>query len=151
MVSSEAGASGELGTVPTFASHAEGSWLKVVVPFIMLLLVAGTIRSIVDGASRHDLSEAEANESIEFLVDLNQATAEELSLLPGIGPQLAARIIERREKVGAYRSAEELLQVPGIGPLRLAQMQELIFAPGTLSSQPPESGLPSEEPVSGEL
>lgn len=125
--------------------------MKVVVPFIMLLLVAGAIRSIVDGASGHDLSEAKASESIEFLVDLNQATAEELSLLPGIGPQLAARIIERREKVGAYRSAEELLQVPGIGPLRLAQMQELIFVPETLPTQSPESDLPSEDRVSGEL
>ncbi len=117
----------------------------------MLLLVIGAIRSSWHGRSSHDLSEAKAIESLEFLVDLNQATAEELSLLPGIGPQLAARIIERREKIGAYRSAEELLQVPGIGPLRLAQMQELISAPETLPSQTlgPES--PSGNRVSGEL
>ena len=48
-------------------------------------------------------------------LDLNRATAAELDALPGIGPVLARRIIDRREEKGRFRSVEELEQVPGIG------------------------------------
>lgn len=48
-------------------------------------------------------------------VDVNAASAEEIASLPGIGPTIAARIVEGRP----YRSIEELLDVEGIGPKRL--------------------------------
>ena len=49
-------------------------------------------------------------------VDLNRADARALDALPGIGPVLAARIVEHRRTHGAYGSIDELLAVPGIGP-----------------------------------
>ena len=49
-------------------------------------------------------------------VDLNRATARELDALPGIGPVLAARIIDHRERAGRFRRIEDLLAVRGIGP-----------------------------------
>ncbi len=48
-------------------------------------------------------------------IDLNAATRGELESLPGIGPVLAGRILERRAS-GRFRSREELLTVRGIGP-----------------------------------
>jgi competence protein ComEA len=48
-------------------------------------------------------------------VDLNTATVEQLTVLPGVGPTLAARIVEYRQKSGGFHSAEELLNVRGIG------------------------------------
>jgi competence ComEA-like helix-hairpin-helix protein len=48
-------------------------------------------------------------------VDLNQATAEELGALPGIGPVLAGRIVAYREEQGGFQSPQELAAVPGIG------------------------------------
>jgi len=48
-------------------------------------------------------------------VDLNSATVEQLTALPGVGPTLAARIVEYREKAGRFHSAEELMNVKGIG------------------------------------
>lgn len=56
-------------------------------------------------------------------LDLNTATAEELDALPGIGPVLAARIVEHRRQHGAFRSVQELLSVQGIGPRLLARLQ----------------------------
>ncbi len=51
-------------------------------------------------------------------VDLNRATPADLATLPGIGPALAARIVEHRQAVGPFPRLEALRAVPGIGPKR---------------------------------
>jgi competence ComEA-like helix-hairpin-helix protein len=56
-------------------------------------------------------------------VDLNRAKAEELESLPRIGPTLAARIIEDRERRGPFASVEELARVRGIGPATVAKLR----------------------------
>jgi len=48
------------------------------------------------------------------LLNLNTATPGELDALPGIGPVLAGRIVEFREKRGGFRRVEELLAIEGI-------------------------------------
>ena len=53
------------------------------------------------------------------LIDVNRASEMELTALRGIGPALARRIVEYREKNGPFRSVEELVQVRGIGPAKL--------------------------------
>ena len=57
---------------------------------------------------------------------LNTATVEQLDELPGIGPVTAAKIVEYREKHGAFASVDELDAVPGIGPTRLEELRELV-------------------------
>jgi competence protein ComEA len=59
-------------------------------------------------------------------IDLNRAGVEQLETLPGIGPSLAAAIVEHRETSGPYRSVDELLDVRGIGESRLAQLRDLV-------------------------
>jgi competence protein ComEA len=61
-------------------------------------------------------------------VNLNSATAEQLDMLPGVGPALAAAIIEYRTEHGPFTSVEQLQEVPGIGERRLAQLSELVTA-----------------------
>jgi len=48
-------------------------------------------------------------------LSLNEVSALELEDLPGIGPALAGRIIEYRERTGRFSSLEELKNVKGIG------------------------------------
>ncbi len=60
------------------------------------------------------------------LVDLNAATAADLDALPGIGPVLAQRIVEHRERTGSFRTVEQLDDVPGIGPATYAELAELV-------------------------
>ena len=48
-------------------------------------------------------------------ININTATAEELTQLPRIGPVTAARIVEWREENGPFSSTEELLNVQGVG------------------------------------
>ncbi len=48
-------------------------------------------------------------------VNLNTASGEQLALLPRVGPAVALRIIEHREKSGQFKKPEELMLVRGIG------------------------------------
>ena len=59
-------------------------------------------------------------------VSINDASREELEKLPGIGPALAARIVEHRERYGRFRRVEHLLIVRGISERRFRQMRDYI-------------------------
>jgi competence protein ComEA len=59
-------------------------------------------------------------------VSLNQSDAATLATLPGIGPALAARVIEYREASGPFQSVEQLLDVKGIGPAILEKIRYLV-------------------------
>jgi competence protein ComEA len=56
-------------------------------------------------------------------VNINTASVEQLTTLPGVGPTLAARIVEHRQKAGAFRSTQELMTVKGIGEKNLAKIE----------------------------
>jgi competence ComEA-like helix-hairpin-helix protein len=69
-----------------------------------------------------------------FTVDVNTSPARELAQLPGLGPALAARIVEHRSVHGRFDTAEALLDVPGIGPATLARIRPYlrpVAAPAT--------------------
>ena len=59
-------------------------------------------------------------------IDLNTATAEELQVLPGIGPVLAERIVAYRESVGKFQSTDELTKIDGIGQGILGNLEGMI-------------------------
>lgn len=49
-------------------------------------------------------------------IDINRASAEDFIHLPGVGPELARRIVAYRVKHGVFRRVEDLLIIRGIGP-----------------------------------
>ena len=55
-----------------------------------------------------------------------EATAQELTTLPGIGEVLAQRIVDYREAHGSFQSVEELIAVEGIGEGKLEKLRELV-------------------------
>ncbi len=59
-------------------------------------------------------------------VNINTATVEQLTTLPGVGPKLAARIVEHRQKSGGFKSAQELMNVKGIGEKNFEKIQGYI-------------------------
>ena len=64
-------------------------------------------------------------------LDLNTATAEELATLPGIGPELAGRIVAYREEQGDFGSIEEIMEVSGIGEGKFAALKGRITVEDT--------------------
>lgn len=59
-------------------------------------------------------------------VNINTATAEQLDVLPGVGPATAAAIIAHRQQRGPFQSVEELADVRGIGPAKLEALRGLV-------------------------
>jgi len=59
--------------------------------------------------------------------DINSASKEELSELPGIGEALSEGIIAYREKNGPFDTEERLMDVPKIGEKRYAALKKYIY------------------------
>lgn len=75
-------------------------------------------------------TEAEPSASGE-LIDLNTATQEQLETLPGIGRELASRIIAYRQEYGPFVAKEQLMDVDGIGQGRYDKIEAYLTVGGT--------------------
>ncbi|MGA4543947.1 helix-hairpin-helix domain-containing protein [Uniformispora flossi] len=60
------------------------------------------------------------------VVDLNTATAEQLDALPGIGPVMAAHILDWRREHGRFTSVDQLREIRGIGARRLEEIRSKV-------------------------
>lgn len=56
-------------------------------------------------------------------LNLNEADAEALQLLPGVGAGLARALVEGRQRVGRFESWDQVDAVPGIGPAKLETLK----------------------------
>lgn len=95
-----------------------------IVVLMMSVWCAASTRDHVDDAASPWVDGASASR----LIDVNRATSGELELLPGIGPGLAARIIEDRTARGAFGSIADLERVRGIGPRTVLRFEHVAVA-----------------------
>ncbi len=56
-------------------------------------------------------------------IDLNSTQADDLTMVPGIGPTLAKRIMTYRDHRGGFTHLDELLAVPGVGKRKLESLR----------------------------
>lgn len=87
---------------------------------LLSLLKQGTVRTGVDSFF------AQLGDEPVRVVNLNEATAEELASLPGIGPKTAERIVTYRTEHGNFKAASDLQRVRGIGKKLFAKIQPFI-------------------------
>jgi competence protein ComEA len=59
-------------------------------------------------------------------INVNSATAEQLDVLPGVGPTTAAAIVAHRDQHGPFQTVEQLGDVRGIGPVKLDALRGLV-------------------------
>lgn len=92
---------------------------------VLLVVLAGLIgwRWYSD---RYGTRPTETRSVAEVRIDLNKATKSELMQVPGIGPQLADRIVLDREEHGQFRNVEDLNRVHGIGDATLNKIRPWI-------------------------
>jgi comEA protein len=71
-------------------------------------------------------STAKARATAANPINLNAASVAQLQTLPGIGASAAQRIVEYRQKNGAFKKIEELMNVKGIGEKSFLKLKPLI-------------------------
>jgi competence protein ComEA len=85
----------------------------------------------------------------EHRLDLNRATVEELERLPGLGPVLAQRVVDRRTAIGSFSSVDDLLDVKGIGRKKMDRVRSFVMAKARL--QPGRQAAQTAQPEKGKL
>ncbi|MDD7384212.1 MAG: helix-hairpin-helix domain-containing protein [Actinomycetaceae bacterium] len=78
----------------------------------------------VGEAPRPEQNKGSRSSGTEQLVNINEASAQDLEALPGIGPALAQAIVSWRENNGAFASVDQLSDVSGIGEATLAKLRD---------------------------
>jgi competence protein ComEA len=96
-----------------------GGWLRALALALPLALLAAPF-----GAT-----------ALSGVVNVNTASAEELSMLPGVGPARARAILELRQKRGGFKRVEDLLEVKGIGEAGLARLKPYVALEGKSTLQ----------------
>jgi competence protein ComEA len=76
---------------------------------------------------QHDAAESSVSATL-LRIDVNAADERELSLLPGVGPVLAQRIVSNRERQGQFGSVDDLQRVHGVGPKTIERLGEVCEA-----------------------
>ena len=102
---------------------------------IILLALAGLIfggptlaNETTKSAGETQTTQSSKNQNDEKtdLIDINKASAEELTKLPRIGPVTAERIVMFREEHEGFKKKEELMNVRGIGEKTFERLAPLI-------------------------
>lgn len=94
----------------------------VVLVFCLAVMLANWGVRWLRGDRMIDIERPFERKSIELMLDLNQASWPELTLLPEISETMARRVVEYRDVQGPFESLEQLKQVRGIGPRTFEQV-----------------------------
>jgi DNA uptake protein ComE-like DNA-binding protein len=108
-----------------------------------LVIVAAAV--LLSGVARRPFDHTPADDfrvdSLSLRIDANSATWPELALLPGLGEQLACRVVAFREASGekgpAFCEPDDLDQVFGIGPGIVARVTPYLRFPQECAGRKP--------------
>ncbi len=78
------------------------------------------------------------------VVNINTASSAELERLPGVGPSVAQRIVDHREKNGAFKGSEDLMLVRGIGQKTFDRIKPYVATSGQTTLK---DNVPSPRPA----
>ena len=97
---------------------------------ICAILVISVLLLIVNPAIAQDNKDeaVQTNETLASMqqVNINEADADTLATLKGIGKDRALKIIEYREQNGSFQKPEDIMKVNGIGQKIFEQNKDFI-------------------------
>jgi competence protein ComEA len=94
---------------------------KLVTLFVVLSVV------VVFASSAYAAEKTGARASNDKnLININTAGVDKLVKLPRVGPKIAQRIIDYREKHGKFKKPEDLMKVSGIGEKTFQGFEDMI-------------------------
>jgi len=67
---------------------------------------------------------------VSGVLNLNTASVEELTRLPGVGPSRAQAIAELRSKMNGFKSVEDIMRVRGIGRKTFRKLEPMLRLQG---------------------
>jgi len=100
----------------------QGIHIKSLPLLLALIMTSLTATQVLAEANQDQKTAITASQQI----NINQASAEQLVSLPGIGPSRAAAIVEMRDQQGPFESLEDLQKIRGIGPATAKDIQPLV-------------------------
>jgi len=93
--------------------------MKKALTIVLILLAVSLLSGTVSAAGGQ-----------KALVNINNATIDQLQLLPRVGPSLAQRIVDFRTKNGPFQSIDEIQTVRGVGEHSLENMRPYLCIKG---------------------
>ncbi|MBI5328178.1 MAG: ComEA family DNA-binding protein [Deltaproteobacteria bacterium] len=79
-----------------------------------------------DGSADTGFMSGEKRLIFAIPLNINKATAQDFEALPGIGPNLAEKIIETRKRLDGFKTVDDLKKVKGIGEKKIEKVREMI-------------------------
>ena len=80
-----------------------------------------------------------------WAIDINQATAEDLQLIPSLGPNLIRAILSRRSEIGGFTHWDQLRSIPGIKEGRIRILSEYLSLQESSVQKSSEDQIHAEE------
>lgn len=65
--------------------------------------------------------------SVQFPLNINTATEEELKFVPGIGDVMSQRIVQYRDVLGGYTNLEQLMEIKGIAQATYEKLSPYLY------------------------
>ncbi len=76
--------------------------------------------------AKNNENKGDNSSTVNELININSATAEQLATLPGIGEKTAQNIINYRSEHGKFKQINDLMNVKGIGKAKFDKLKNII-------------------------
>lgn len=122
-----------------FSKHPKHPLLRFLLLLSLLLGSESALAQQGEDDSETEEEETQAPDGANKapgVVNLNEATLEELMRLPGVGPAKAAAILKVRERIKRFPRLAALMRVKGIGRKTFAKLRPMLTLEGPTTLQP---------------